>query len=233
MFNGDSEILSPRFAPHFLRSWLENCARSPKMRAGFSIVELLVVIAIIGMLVSLLIPAVQAARESARSINCCSNLRELGLGAQMHVAVFGKYPQAYDAGTGKKLRWMDLLKPYIPKSCAVFRCPTDPDQKVYAYDSEIILSYGINLWRIPGYTDNAHYFWYPVSRDDVHRTSGLILFADCTPGMMYCGGDVTTFSNPIAAVDYRHAGDHFNAVYCDGHAEAKTNTVQVDWDAMQ
>ena len=115
----------------------------------------------------------------------------------------------------------------------MYRCPTDPEQKPYANDPEITLSYGINLWRIPGYTDNAHYFWYQVRRDDIHRTSGLILFADCTPGLMYCGNDVTKFGNPVQGVDYRHAGNHFNAVYCDGHAETKTDTVQTDWDAMQ
>ena len=195
--------------------------------------ELLVVIAIIGMLISLLLPAVQAAREAARRMTCLSNLHEIGLGAQLHVCYFGNFPQAYDSSTGKTLRWMDFLKPYISKGCSVWRCPRDPVQKPYSYDPEITLSYGINLWRIPGYTDNAHYFWYPVSRDAVHRTSGVILVGDCTPGKMQCGNDVATFGNPIQYVDYRHANKCFNVVYCDGHAEARTDTVQSDWDAKQ
>lgn len=203
------------------------------MRDGFSLVELLVVIAIIGMLVSLLLPAVQAAREAARSMACRSNLHEIGLAAQLHVSVFGKYPPAYDTSTGTTLRWMDFLKPYISKGCSVYRCPTDPEQKPYPYDPEITLSYGINLWRISGYTNNAHYFWYSVRREDVHRTSGIILVGDCTPGKMQCGNDVITFGNPVQYVDYRHGGGTFNAVYCDGHAETRTDTVQLDWDAMQ
>jgi prepilin-type N-terminal cleavage/methylation domain-containing protein len=63
---------------------------------GFTLVELLVVIAIIGVLVALLLPAVQAAREAARRQQCMSNLRQLGIGLANYESANGAYPPAME-----------------------------------------------------------------------------------------------------------------------------------------
>src|SRR5476651_1254028 len=66
------------------------------MRHGFTLVELLVVIAIIGVLVALLLPAIQSAREAARRAECQNKLKQIGLGVQNHVSALKVFPTGGD-----------------------------------------------------------------------------------------------------------------------------------------
>ncbi len=86
---------------------------------GFTLVELLVVIAIIGVLVALLLPAIQAAREAARRSQCSNNLKQLGLAVQLHHDAKKAYPTGRNATDEKSVSWAFYCLPYIEQQAMV------------------------------------------------------------------------------------------------------------------
>ena len=98
--------------PHFA-----HCRRH--FAPGFTLVELLVVIAIVGLLVALLLPALQASREAARRSGCVNNLRQIGVGLLAYHDALGTFPPGLiDRKTGanpkgRQLSWNVLLLPFI------------------------------------------------------------------------------------------------------------------------
>jgi prepilin-type N-terminal cleavage/methylation domain-containing protein/prepilin-type processing-associated H-X9-DG protein len=93
------------------------------MKRGFTLIELLVVIAIIGVLVALILPAVQQAREAARRSQCKNNLKQIGLALQNYHGSHGAFPPGYvstfDAAgndTGPGWGWASMILPELEQS---------------------------------------------------------------------------------------------------------------------
>jgi prepilin-type N-terminal cleavage/methylation domain-containing protein len=100
-------------------------SRTTTPRRGFTLVELLVVIAIIGVLVALLLPAVQAAREAARAMSCKNNLKQLGLAFHSYHDVHKTLPYSTTAfgprgvangGDNRGWSWNSFILPYIEQT---------------------------------------------------------------------------------------------------------------------
>jgi prepilin-type N-terminal cleavage/methylation domain-containing protein/prepilin-type processing-associated H-X9-DG protein len=153
---------------------------------GFTLVELLVVIAIIGVLVALLLPAVQAAREAARRMKCQNNLKQIALGLQNYEGTFQKLPHGTNTPccNPRGDNWAIMIFPFIelktlydsmdhngfmhantPVNVAAAQnhklpgwiCPSDPDA------TKPIMPH------LPGESVSpAHSLWYPGSMGPTH-----------------------------------------------------------------
>jgi prepilin-type N-terminal cleavage/methylation domain-containing protein/prepilin-type processing-associated H-X9-DG protein len=103
-----------------------------RFRKAFTLIELLVVIAIIGLLASMLLPALSSAKQRAWTILCNSNLRQIGLGLRMYADDNNElYPQSGGSIPWNNLNpsaatnsWMQQIIPYV-QSTNVYRCPAN------------------------------------------------------------------------------------------------------------
>ena len=133
--------------------------------AGFTLVELLVVIAIIGVLVALLLPAIQAAREAARRAQCTNNTRQIGVAIQNYVAALRTLPSGTggcDVLNGAGLAWLETsgfvaILPYLEAGITESRY--DYDYRIYeSANNRLVTATHISVYNCPSDDSAGRHF---------------------------------------------------------------------------
>ena len=203
------------------------------LKCGFTLVELLVVISIIALLLSILMPSLQKARESAKRVVCQGHLRQVSLGTQMYTMEnHSKFPLMGTISFSKGQKnpydhWDKLIYPYINNS-KVFHCPSERIETKDSQKGLILITYGYNTLLAGnnfGPTNNPPSFkttevkipgsvmlHMDINMQDSSRTLGLgHTFADrfWVASKNYCYYNL---------FDLRHGGGD-NISFVDGHVK--------------
>jgi prepilin-type processing-associated H-X9-DG protein/prepilin-type N-terminal cleavage/methylation domain-containing protein len=212
-------------------------------RSAFTLVELLVVIAIIGALVAILLPAMQAARASARRTHCASNMRQIGLAIHQYANVHrGAFPLTAHDHDNKLKSWIFVLAPHLESVDEIRLCPEDVD-RIESISGQKT-SYALNgFLRKPSRAD--HELYKGTADEDVvhHFVSDLhdLLQTHSTIVLFEAGKTVETHFDHVESPEWftekyptaaerweriqkevavdRHGGGVANYLYADGHVE--------------
>ncbi len=207
-----------------------------RLHPGFTLVELLVVIAIIGSLVALLLPAVQAARGSARNMQCASRMRQIGLALHGYADTHsGEFPSVGSHGNATSESWIYTLQPYLEDVDLMRICPDDParleryanDETSYVLNGYLAVEIDLNL---PGGKVIRNIHGAVKKIDKIKATSKTIAMFEGGEGAHgehvhsydwfnegnINQGTVVDFVSSEVDVD-RHGSGTANYLYLDGH----------------
>jgi len=165
---------------------MSTTGRKSNKRVGFTLIELLVVIAIIAVLVSLLLPAVQQAREAARRSQCKNNLKQMGLAIHNYESTYTRFPSSGES-TDEKAIGGKTVRRFFPCSMFVAILPFFDQTPIY------------NGWNF-----NVHYTNTTVSNNGIlarTKIPGYICPSNGVSGPDQLGYGLTDYM-PIAYVDY-------------------------------
>ncbi len=219
--------------------------RSNTPEKGFTLIELLVVISIIALLIAILLPALSAARESARGVQCLSNQRQTGLATMAYLSDNQDvFPQAYfrDASSPSTYQryWAGHLfvQKYV-STARVYICPTfdDPsNNRFIVYDGWDDVTGRETWWAYPHFGVNISWFGSrrglsgaarslaPANIAEIDNPSKTILYSDSTRLNYSPRGYYAVYGNAVSAAAFGSAqvrhGTAVHAQWVDGHSEA-------------